>query len=236
MASFKPEMSSATAKTFIQNLLKRPVYDVQAIEVGELSKVFSYNDQGKGYVIHFNSIGDGFEKVQYVYKNFSSQGLPIPNISEIGHVGDLNFSISEKAPGQVLVGLSESEIKQVLPDLVKKFTKITGVQVDQSKGYGWIGSTGDGSYSSWTAFIDSFFQEEQTGFWHNWHELFKTSFLEQDVFERLYTIMIDLAERSPQETYLVHGDFHLGNMLTDGSNITAIVDWEMALYGDFSLI
>ncbi len=45
--------------------------------------------------------------------------------------------------------------------------------------------------------------------------------------------MIDLAERSPQETYLVHGDFHLGNMLADGSNITAIVDWEMALYGDF---
>ena len=45
--------------------------------------------------------------------------------------------------------------------------------------------------------------------------------------------MIDLASVSPQETYLVHGDFHLGNMLTDGSNITAVVDWEMALYGDF---
>ena len=68
LASFKPEMSSASAETYIQNLLKRPVYDVQAIELGELSKVFSYNDQGIGYVIHFNNIGDGFEKVQYVYE------------------------------------------------------------------------------------------------------------------------------------------------------------------------
>ena len=144
-------------------------------------------------------------------------------------MGDLKFSISEKAPGQVLVSLSESEIKQVLPDLVKRFTNITGVQVDQSKGYGWIRSTGDGSYSSWIEFIDSFFQEEQIGFWHNWHKLFKTSFLEKDIFERIYSTMIDLAKCSPQETYLVHGDFHLGNMLADGSNITAVVDWEMAV-------
>ena len=82
MASFKREMSSTSAKAFIENLLKRPVSNVQAIELGELSKVFSYNDQGKAYVIHFNNIGDGFEKVQYVYKNFSSQELPIPKILE----------------------------------------------------------------------------------------------------------------------------------------------------------
>jgi len=53
------------------------------------------------------------------------------------------------------------------------------------------------------------------------------------VFDQTYAAMIDLAQYAPKERYLVHGDFHLGNMLSDKGRITAIVDWEMAMYGDF---
>lgn len=63
--------------------------------------------------------------------------------------------------------------------------------------------------------------------------LFENSFLERDVFEKFYTIMIDLANYSPEKQFLVHGDFHFGNMLSDGRVITGIVDWELAMYGDF---
>ncbi len=82
-------------------------------------------------------------------------------------------------------------------------------------------------------FSSLFFLKEQSGFWEGWYSLFEHSFLERDVFEHLYAIMMDLAKCSPGERYLVHGDFHLGNMLTDGRTVTGIVDWEMAMYGDF---
>jgi len=34
------------------------------------------------------------------------------------------------------------------------------------------------------------------------------------------------------ETTLVHGDFRVGNMLVDGDEITAVLDWELARIGD----
>ncbi|MBS4179059.1 phosphotransferase family protein [Lederbergia citrea] len=233
MTSFKPEMDTNTAHVFIQKVLNDSVSDVQSIDYGELSKVFSYKHHDKGYVIHFNSNGERFEKDQYLYKSFSSQGLPMPRIVESGKVDDIHFSIAEKAPGQVFVSLPESEIKMILPDLINKFTKMAQVPVVQSEKYGWIESSGNGTYSSWIEFIDSFFGEEQTGFWNHWYTLFESSFLEREFFEGIYTTMIDLAKCSPKERYLVHGDFHLGNMLTDGDSVTAIIDWEMAMYGDF---
>ncbi len=45
--------------------------------------------------------------------------------------------------------------------------------------------------------------------------------------------MIELSTYSSSERYLVHGDFHLGNILADDRGITALIDWEMAMYGDF---
>ena len=34
------------------------------------------------------------------------------------------------------------------------------------------------------------------------------------------------------ETTLVHGDFRIGNMLVDGDDLTAVLDWELARIGD----
>lgn len=44
---------------------------------------------------------------------------------------------------------------------------------------------------------------------------------------------MELSVYVPEQRFLVHGDFHLGNMLAEGSTVTGIVDWEMATYGDF---
>ncbi|SDN69954.1 hygromycin-B 4-O-kinase [Paenibacillus sp. yr247] len=233
MIQFKPKMDLSTAEIFLQNVLNGPVSGVQPIEQGELSKVFSYSHQGKDFVIHFNSSREGFEKERYLHETFSSQGIPIPRILEIGRANELYFSIAEKASGRTIISYPETEIKQILPDLVEQFTKINQVRLGQTKGYGWIQPSGDGSYDSWLEFLISFFREEQSGFWNGWYALFEHSFLEQDVFQYIYDIMIDLSKCSPEKRYLVHGDFHLGNMLTNGRTITGIVDWEMAMYGDF---
>ncbi len=57
--------------------------------------------------------------------------------------------------------------------------------------------------------------------------------LEKDVFEQGYGKMMELAAYAPKHPYLVHGDFHTGNFIAAGDRITAIVDWEMAMQGDF---
>ncbi|WP_246294082.1 phosphotransferase family protein [Paenibacillus planticolens] len=227
-------MNTRSAQAFLQQILNSPVTDVRPIEQGEVSKVFSYKQQDDEFIIHFNSSCEGFVRERYVHDLFASQGIPVPRVLEIGRANEaLYFSIAEKVPGRTIISYPEAEIKQILPDLVRQFTNMNEVQLGQTEGYGWIQPSGDGSHRSWPEFLASFFQEEQTGFWHGWYALFEDSFLEKDVFQRLYGMMMELSKYSPQQRYLVHGDFHLGNMLTDGHRVTGIVDWEMAFYGDF---
>ena len=43
---------------------------------------------------------------------------------------------------------------------------------------------------------------------------------------------MELAVYCPEERKLVHGDFGSNNVLADGRQITAVIDWDNALYGD----
>jgi len=233
MKSFKIDMDINTAIRNIQSILKGSVSNVQAINFGELSKVFSFCFQDKAYVIHFNKNEDRFIKDEYLYKKLSQLDIPIPKNERNGKIDDIYFSISEKAIGQSLEAYPENEIKNVLPALATEFKKIVQIPIDSSEKYGAIDYKGEGSFNSWQKYIESFFQKEQDGFWKDWYTLFDHSFLEKEVFDYYYEMMMELSLYSPEERYLVHGDFHLGNIISDGQDITAIIDWELAMYGDF---
>lgn len=231
MKSFKPEMSIEMAKEILQEIESERVSDVTPIEMGELSKVFSYKKEDEELVIHFKNSKDIFEKVKWIYDRYASQ-LPIPRIKEIGTCGNLHYSITAKAAGAPIITLAKEEIHRLVPELIEQFSTMNQAEVHES-GYGWVSPTGSASFHSWEECLASFFLEEQEGFYHEWSLLFETSFLERDVFDAVYAKMMELAQYAPEQRYLVHGDFHLGNMLSDGHAITGIVDWEMAMYGDF---
>ena len=42
----------------------------------------------------------------------------------------------------------------------------------------------------------------------------------------------ELAGHCPEERRLVHGDFGSYNMLADSHRVTALIDWDLALFGD----
>jgi hygromycin-B 4-O-kinase len=232
LKSFKPEMSSKMVEEYLQKIESDKVSNITPIEMGELSKVFSYSKGNSDFVIHFKSSKESMEKVKFISDHFSSV-LPLPRILEIGMCGDLHYSISEKVTGTPIITLAEEEVIRLIPALIEQFSLINQARIDGSKGYGSISPLGEASFHTWIEYLASVFEEEQIGFHHEWTKLYENSFLERDVFEKIYTIMIDLAKYAPEERYLVHGDFHFGNMLSKGLVVTGIVDWEMAMYGDF---
>jgi hygromycin-B 4-O-kinase len=219
---------------FLQKIESGSVSNITPIEMGELSKVFSYSKGDRDFVIHFKSSKESMEKVKFISDHFSSV-LPLPQTLEIGMYGNLHYSISEKVTGTPMSSLADDEVIRLIPALIEQFSLLNQARIDVSKGYGWISPLGEASFKSWIEYLVSFFEEEQVGFHHEWTKLYENSFLERDVFEKIYAIMIDLAKYAPEERYLVHGDFHFGNMLSDGLAVTGIVDWEMAMYGDFML-
>lgn len=231
--SFKTEIDVNTATQFLESVMGGSVSDVSAINEGELSKVFSYVYQDKAFVIRFNRQIDNYEVDQIVYDSLSTYGVLIPRPVRTGRAGELYYSIVERAGGQSIASFPDDVVKRVLPHLVDQFSKITEVSVADRAGYGLLLPSGEGAYESWSHFLVSFFRDNQPGFWEGWYSLFEQSFIEREVFDRYYALMMEYAKSSPEERYFVHGDFHLGNMITDGIAVTGIVDWGMVMYGDF---
>ncbi|XEC94511.1 phosphotransferase [Paenibacillus tarimensis] len=92
---------------------------------------------------------------------------------------------------------------------------------------------GNGEFSSWEEFIKTFYGEDQTGtFWENWHDLFRTTCLERDVFNECFGRLLTYCEYNAPHRYFVHNDCHAWNILSDGRSITGIIDAGF-LYGDF---
>lgn len=236
MNSFKIDMDKTEAEQLLNRLLKDSVTNVVPIDMGELSRVFSFEKAGEQFVIHFREDRATFDKAKLMHERFGSPGLPIPKVIQIGTINHYYFAISEKAAGQPVSTLAgQPGMERILIDLAGCFTRMGQLQIDPAAGFGWISADGRAASNSWKEHWLAFFAEDQEGFHYGWTQLYKTSFLEQSVLEKCLTAAMELVDCSPNVPQLIHGDFHLGNMLSDGSKITAIIDWELSMYGDFVL-
>lgn len=89
-------------------------------------------------------------------------------------------------------------------------------------------------YPSWKGFIARIIEEERPdGCYGRWHTLFRTTFLERDLFETVCDHMLRLLQVCPEERYLVHGGYGNDNVLAQGGKVTAVLDWIDAMYGNF---
>jgi hygromycin-B 4-O-kinase len=104
--------------------------------------------------------------------------------------------------------------------------------VSASSGYGDWDGDGIGRFASWRDFLASAIDNHPDGFYANWHAYFETSFLERDLYETVYRRMLQLADSCPNQRALIHNDYQLENVLSDGRRITGVIDWANALYGD----
>ncbi len=232
MKSFKLAMNTDHAEEILKEVFDESVIQVSPIEMGQLSKVYSFMAKDKCYVVHFRNTKESFIKADYMYKVYGDK-LPIPQVVKSGKIDKVFFSISSKVKGKTISSYSASEQNIIINDVAKQFVNMSHIYIEPSKGFGLISPDGLASYKSWGEVLAEFFREDQEGFYKDWTKLYKQSFLEKSLFQEGYLAMMELSKYSPCTPYLVHGDFHLWNMLSDENRVTGIVDWELAMYGDF---
>lgn len=68
-------------------------------------------------------------------------------------------------------------------------------------------------------------------FYGEWHTLFQTTFLDRKVFD-YYDRMLKLLHKTPTARSLVHGGYGYGNVLVDSTEVTVVLDWTDARFGD----
>jgi hygromycin-B 4-O-kinase len=208
------------------------VAEITPLEGGNLSSVFAFVHEGKGFVVKFSDLEGAYKTERYVSDLLSGQGITFPKCLALGNTGRLAYIIMERVDGRNLADYTAEEQARQLPELIGILTKLAAVDVGATNGYGWIGHDGNGTYASWKDFVVACNAEDQTGtFWENWHDLYRTSCLERDVFEEIYNRLMAYVPYNEPHRGFIHGDFHQWNILSEGTRITGIIDGN-CLYGD----
>jgi hygromycin-B 4-O-kinase len=222
----KPSVSSQT----IQDLLEErwgTVSDFRPLAEGLDSQAFCFSQRASSYVVRVNRSIDGFRKDRFVYKCFASPNLPIPEVLDIGRLDDTHaFCVSRRMPGGRLQDLDGRRLPQLVDPSLRLLNRISGADIRETDGFGRFDAKGIGPYACWHDFLTSITDPRR----YDWAQIDRTA--DMPTVRMLCRLVKELTAHCPEERHLVHGDFGSCNVLTDGQHITAVIDWDRALFGD----
>ncbi|MEK5254788.1 aminoglycoside phosphotransferase family protein [Paenibacillus sp. FSL F4-0125] len=232
MTYAKPKLAMSEIEKVLENHLRPGAVEITPLSGGNISNVFSFILEGKGYVVKFSDLAGAYETENYVSNLLSSQNIPFPKCLALGKTSQITYLIMERMEGRNLSDYTAEEQTLHLPEIISILTRMGAADIGATYGYGWIGANGNGVYSSWKDFVVAVNAEDQAGtFWENWYDLFHTSCLEKDVYEEIYSRLMDYVPYNESNRSFIHGDFQQWNILSDGTRITGIIDGN-CMYGD----
>lgn len=228
MSTVKTKIDQEIVFLYIKNNFDNSISSLDFINGGEMSQAFSFRTNKGNFVIRVNTSSRSFYKNQYAFQHFGGKGIPIPEIIKIGQIDDVyHFAISYKAEGKHIMDLTEEEYIKTLPSLLSTMDAIHGLDIKETNGFGKWNLNGIGAYNTWKDFILAVKEYPEK------ENLFEISFLEKDIWQKIYLKMEELMEFCPEERFLVHGDYGNNNAVSDGEKVTGVFDWADSLYGDF---
>jgi hygromycin-B 4-O-kinase len=149
-----------------------------------------------------------------------------PEIVGITQLDDDHFvCISRRARGVRVHDLTSAELREVMASMREVMTAIATSYLAGTTGFGRFDANGAGSHGTWQEFLTSVADPRL----FDWKQI---SGIDLAVVSDAIRLVMALAERCPEKRCLVHGDFGSYNVMTDGRRITAVIDWDRALFGD----
>ena len=234
------KLTEADVAAELNNIFKDTVDQIEPVSHGHFSEAFFFTHGSEDLVVRFAParLGDSLAKDHYVSTRLVASDIPVAEFLYLGESLLLkerrSFAVTRRASGKITDDLSPVEFESLVPALVSTLDAIHQSNIDGTEGWGNISSLGVGQSESWVDFLLAVGQErEVSGYHHRWYRLFDESFLEKPVYDDLYRQMKKHLARCPQQRWLVHADYGFDNVLAENANVTAVIDWANAIYGDF---
>jgi len=234
MKSVKPEIDEASVRSLVEKRLGWHIEELTAIEAGQIARTYSFAFNSQKFVIQFykENMSHGPRIEQFLSRRLLNNHVPVRQFVSQGKHESLHFSISKNVNGQGLDTVSPEEFNSTLPSVMDILVNISSADISDTEGYGWLDEKGNGIFASWQEHLEQIKEEEPGQFYGKWHDLFNTTFLEKDLFYRYYEKMQALMDKIPDTRALIHGGFGYGNVLVENNEVTLVLDWTDARYGD----
>lgn len=228
MSTFKTQIEAEAVTSFVHEHFGSDTVDIKMIVGGEVSQAGIVETSNGSKVVRFSKHSEeGYRKDKFAYEHFRSPLVPIPEVEEIGTLPNgLFYAVSELMPGTTLDKLPADEIKATLPSLLRTLDAIHQI-APIGDGFGLIQLDGNGNTGSWHEALDRSIAS-------NYEDKLKTIIMfEHDLYDRCRTKIKEYFEYCPSDIrHLIHRDFGFDNTLAEKGQITGVIDWDDAAYGD----
>lgn len=222
-------LSPDEAERFISDRYGNRAGRLSALGAGEWSQAYALTLDGREAVVRFGAYGDDFAKDEAM-SHFSSSQLPIPKVLALGAAPQGFFIVSERAHGSLLDDLDEAAMRIALPNFLKTLDAIGSLDVSSGRGYGLWRPDATAPHASWCeALLDVDNENDRIA---GWRATMATSQTAVMAFEVAYAQLQELAPTLPGERLLIHNDLLHFNVLVQGPDVTGVLDWGNAQYGD----
>lgn len=201
--------------------------DFSQLTEGLSSQAFGFVHHHESYVIRVNPFIDGFAKDAYVSAKFNSASLPIPEVIDVGYLPDgPAFCISRRAAGVRLHDLDQAGQQRLAGPTLQVIQAIAASDLSGTTGFGYFDARGVAPCPSWHDFLTSVSDPQR----FDWDRVGASA--DRELIAKALQLIQTLSDYCPEERCLIHGDFGSYNVLTDGERITAVIDWDLGLFGD----
>lgn len=230
MSTIKTRISDKNALEILKERFDSEIGSITSLPGGEMSQAFSFTSKGKNLVIRFYKEATSFEKDKYAHDHFGCEAVPIPKTHIIGRLDDrsLFFSITDKVEGKNLDLLDNETRIKLIPQEIEILHTLHNSKVEE-KGYGWWDRNGFAKYSSWQENLYAKKEHVDSDFL----KVNKQHPPEMKDIETVYNKMLELIPKMPNLHFLVHADYGMSNLMSDGIKITGVLDFGNSMYGDF---
>jgi hygromycin-B 4-O-kinase len=225
-------LNTADAEALLAALYGSSVSEISPVGHGEWSRAYAFRRDGAEYIVRFSALDEDFHKDR-IAAGYSSRDLPIPAVVEIGEIRGGFFAISERASGEFLDDLGEVEMRKVLPTLFKALDAARRVDLSSSTGYGIWGADGNATHPSWRASLLAIAEDLPGERTHGWSDRLIASPTGSSPFDEAVTRLDALVPDCAEDRHLIHSDLLNFIVLVADSQISAVIDWGCAMYGDF---
>ena len=131
--------------------------------------------------------------------------------------------------------LSVEEFEKNYENFFDMIFEIAGTDISSLTGYGEFDENNIAPYKTVEEFIIDTFNEEKEGYWHNWRQMFETSYLKKDYFEKIYAKALEYAPYCEGQRYLANNNTFFCNMVVDEFGKTYCADWGRAGIMDYMM-
>lgn len=131
--------------------------------------------------------------------------------------------------------LTVKQFEDMYPIFFDSIMDISKADISGIDGYGEFNDENKTEYTTCRDFLIDTFSVEKEGYWYHWKEMFETTVLKQDFFEKYYAKMQERIPYCEGKRYLVNNNTFFENMVTDGSNSVGFCDWSRAGITDYLL-